>query len=85
MKKILGCLLLAMASFSQPIRVSACYSVSDLIVRIEPVYPPLAKSSMIQGDVKYIAVVNKSGQIKSLNVVDSDHPLLEKAAREAVT
>jgi TonB family protein len=54
-----------------------------LVVRIEPVYPPLARQTKITGIVKLHALIGKDGRITKLEVV-SGHPLLIQAAMDAV-
>jgi periplasmic protein TonB len=55
-----------------------------LIRKVQPVYPPLAKSVRIQGPVILDAVISKAGTIERLQLV-SGHPMLVPAALEAVT
>lgn len=55
----------------------------SLIRRVQPVYPPLARSARIQGAVVLFAVISKSGTITNLRAV-SGHPMLIPAAIEAV-
>jgi protein TonB len=55
----------------------------SLIRRVEPVYPPLARSARIQGAVVLAATISKAGVIEHLQVL-SGHPMLVKAAFEAV-
>ena len=61
------------------------YRVTEgrIIQKIEPQYPPLAKSARIQGQVVLAAIISKSGEIENLVLV-SGHPLLVPAALEAV-
>lgn len=54
-----------------------------LIHRVEPPYPPLAKSARVQGDVVLSAVINTNGEITNLQLV-SGHPMLVPAALAAV-
>jgi len=56
----------------------------NLIRRIEPVYPPLAKSARIQGRVVLVAVISKAGTIENLHAL-SGHPMLVPAAVDAVS
>jgi len=56
---------------------------ADLIHRVNPVYPPLAKQTRVQGIVVLEATISKDGAIESLRVV-SGHPLLSQAALDAV-
>lgn len=57
----------------------------DPILRIYvyPTYPPLARSARIQGTVEFVATIGPDGAVKDLELVRG-HPLLAKAAREAV-
>jgi protein TonB len=52
--------------------------------RPSPVYPELAKRARVQGDVVLQAVIGIDGRIQELRVI-SGHPLLAKAALEAVS
>lgn len=56
----------------------------NLIVRVQPIYPVLAKSAGIQGTVVLRAEISREGTIQKLQVV-SGHPLLIAAARDAVS
>lgn len=55
----------------------------SLIRRVQPSYPPLARSARIQGPVVLFAVISRAGTIDNLRVL-SGHPLLVPAAIEAV-
>ncbi len=55
----------------------------NLVKKVEPIYPPLAKQVRIQGKVKVQVVISKTGMVESVNVV-SGHPLLVQAAIDAV-
>ena len=68
----------------QRIRVGGLVQAANLIRKITPVYPPLAKQARIQGVVRFTAVIGKDGAIQNLQLV-SGHPLLVEAARQAVT
>jgi periplasmic protein TonB len=65
-----------------PIRVSSI-SEGNLTRKVQPVYPPLARSARIQGVVVLQAVISKEGTIKNLKVL-SGHPMLVTAAVDAV-
>lgn len=56
----------------------------SLIRRVQPVYPPLARSARIQGPVVLAAVISKAGTIQNLQVLNG-HPMLVQAAIEAVS
>ena len=55
----------------------------NLIYRIQPEYPALARQVRVQGTVVLRAVISREGTIENLQVL-SGHPLLVKAAMEAV-
>jgi len=65
------------------IRVGGQVESAKLIFRPTPEYPQLAKMARIQGTVRLEAIISKDGTIQDLKVV-SGHPLLVKAALEAV-
>jgi protein TonB len=54
-----------------------------LVNRVEPVYPPIAVRTGVQGEVKLHAIIARDGTIQSLSVI-SGHPLLTAAAVAAV-
>lgn len=54
-----------------------------LIDRVQPVYPPLARTARIQGLVLLQAVISKQGRVENLRVIRG-HPMLVKAAVDAV-
>jgi len=54
-----------------------------LLHRVDPVYPFAALEYRVQGTVRFTALIGKDGHIESLRLV-SGHPLLVRAAREAV-
>ncbi len=58
-------------------------SEGDLVRKVLPVYPPLARSARIQGQVVLQAVISKEGIIENLRVV-AGHPMLAPAAIDAV-
>lgn len=67
----------------QRIRVGGNVAQNNLMVKVTPAYPPVAKQARIQGVVVLNATINKDGTIQSLDVV-SGHPLLVDAATDAV-
>jgi protein TonB len=67
----------------QRVRVSAGVTEGLLIHKVQPVYPPLARSARIQGQVVLQAVIGKDGTIQGLHAV-SGHPMLTPAAIDAV-
>jgi protein TonB len=59
-------------------------SEANVIYRVLPVYPPIARQIGAQGPVVLRAVISRSGTVESLHVVSSAHPLLNDAALAAV-
>jgi periplasmic protein TonB len=70
------------ATVAPPLRVSHM-DEGDLLHKVLPVYPPLARSARIQGQVVLQAVISKQGVIENLKVL-AGHPMLVPAAKEAV-
>jgi len=68
----------------QRIRVGGQVQAANLIRKVTPVYPQLAKSARIQGVVRFTAIIGKDGTIQNLQLV-TGHPLLVEAARQAVS
>jgi len=71
------------ASVKHEFRTSSMLEGS-LIRRVQPVYPPLARSARVQGAVVLMAVIGKDGTMDNLRLV-SGHPMLVPAAIAAVS
>ena len=67
---------------ARPLSISHM-SEGDLVRKILPTYPPLARAARLQGQVVLQAVIGKQGAIENLRVL-SGHPMLVPAAIEAV-
>jgi protein TonB len=65
------------------IRVGGNVQQANLVSKITPVYPPLAKQARIQGTVSLYALIGKDGHIEDLSVIQG-HPLLVQATLDAV-
>jgi len=65
-----------------PLRVSHM-NEGNLTHKVQPAYPPLARSARIQGVVELQAVIGKQGAIENLRVL-TGHPMLVAAAVDAV-
>jgi protein TonB len=65
------------------IRVGGNVQAANLIKKVTPAYPPLAKQARIQGVVRFTAIIGKDGTIQNLQLV-TGHPLLVPSATEAV-
>lgn len=69
-------------SAGKPLQVSH-WAEGNLLHRVQPNYPALAREARIQGTVELRAIISKSGAIENLVVVRG-HPMLVKSAIEAV-
>jgi TonB family protein len=67
----------------QRVRVGGNVQNVNLIRKVVPAYPALAKQARIQGTVRFNAIIGKDGSILNLQTV-TGHPLLVPAAMEAV-
>ena len=67
---------------TRPLPVSH-WAEGNLIFRVQPNYPPLARQARIQGTVELRAIISNTGTIENLSVV-SGHPMLVRSAVEAV-
>jgi protein TonB len=65
-----------------PVRISHM-DEGNLVHKVLPVYPALARGARIQGQVVLQALISKQGVIENLKVLGG-HPLLVPAAKEAV-
>ncbi len=75
------------ASRSTPVKqivVGGQVEAAKIIFQPTPEYPALAKMARIQGTVRLEAVISRDGRVEDLKVL-SGHPLLVKAAVEAVS
>jgi periplasmic protein TonB len=65
------------------VRVSSGVASGNLINKVQPQYPPIARTNRIAGTVVLHALISKAGSIENLQVV-SGHPMLTQSALEAV-
>jgi periplasmic protein TonB len=66
-----------------PVRVISAMAAANLVYKVVPPYPYLARTAGVQGAVEFTAVIGKDGVIRNLQLVRG-HPLLVEAARQAV-
>ena len=64
-------------------RIGGRVAEANLIHRVQPLYPQLAKSARVQGAVEFTAVISQEGRVERLQLVHG-HPLLVNAARDAI-
>jgi TonB family protein len=67
----------------QRLRVGGNVESANLIRKVTPLYPPLAKQARIQGVVRFTALISAEGNVISLQLVEG-HPLLVESAQDAV-
>ena len=67
----------------QRVRVGAAVQERRLIRKVEPVHPQKARQARIRGVVRFTVIIAKDGHVSDIQLV-SGHPLLVRAAREAV-
>ncbi|HTC92963.1 MAG TPA: energy transducer TonB [Terriglobales bacterium] len=75
-------LLVVMAKPPKPFPISHL-DPGQIILRVEPAYPALARTARIQGPVILHALISRDGTIEQLQVL-SGHPMLNQAALDAV-
>jgi TonB family protein len=66
-----------------PLRVAPGLMDGNLISKVDPVYPEIAKAAHVQGAVVLHAVISKTGDVENLSVI-SGSPMLTASAIEAV-
>lgn len=64
-------------------RVGGNVQAANLVKKVSPVYPPLARTAHVQGVVRFSATIGKDGTVQNLKLV-SGHQMLVKAAEAAV-
>ena len=67
----------------QRVLVSTTQMADQILKKVPPAYPPLARQARIQGTVLLKVVINKSGDVESTQLI-SGHPMLAPGAIEAV-
>jgi protein TonB len=66
-----------------PVRIGGNVQAARIVNKVQPVYPPLARQTRINGTVRLHAIISKDGSIQQLEVI-SGHPLLQQSALDAV-
>jgi protein TonB len=66
------------------VRIGGKITAPALLHRVEPVYPDVASMAQLTGLVILEATVNTDGCVDSVKVLRSRHPLLDKAAKDAL-
>lgn len=65
------------------IRIAGNVQEAQMIKRVPPVYPPLARQTKVSGIVKLHVLIDKQGNVIELQAI-SGHPLLVQSAIDAV-
>ncbi len=79
----LGAISPPTAAAPQPVRVESNLQAANLIKKVVPVYPLLAKSAGVEGMVRFTALIGKDGKMRNLKFISGPSPLVE-AASDAV-
>jgi TonB family protein len=66
-----------------PARISGGVSAGNILSRVSPEYPPVARAAHVGGAVVLRALISEDGSIETLSVI-SGPPMLVKAAMDAV-
>jgi TonB family protein len=67
----------------QGVPVGQSVMVDQIVTKVAPIYPPLARQARIQAPVVLKVLISKSGDVEKIELV-SGHPMLAPAAIEAV-
>lgn len=68
---------------AKPVPIGGAVQAANLIHRVDPPYPDLARRARISGVVQLEGIIAKDGTIQRLRLLNG-HPLLAKAALDAV-
>jgi protein TonB len=66
-----------------PVRVGGDIKRPEIVKKVDPVYPPIAKAARVAGMVIIEATIARDGTIKNAKVIRSV-PMLDQAALDAV-
>jgi protein TonB len=65
------------------VTISGGVMIGNLVLKTQPIYPPIAKAARVQGTVVLQATISKTGSIENLRVI-SGPAMLQQAALDAV-
>ncbi len=80
---LLGAVRLCNAQQEKLTEVPAAEAQAHALTKLEPVYPPLAKASHVQGTVVVSAAITAKGTVSDVKAI-SGHPMLTPSALQAV-
>ena len=66
-----------------PLPIGGDVKSAELISRVSPIYPPLARNQHVSGDVRIDALIDASGRVTTMKVI-SGPTLLHQAAMDAL-
>jgi TonB family protein len=72
------------AGESKPLRVGGAVAQTNLVIKVQPVYPKAAKVAGVQGAVELEMVISKDGEPLDIRVLSSPTDDLTQSALEAV-
>jgi len=64
-------------------KMGGAVTAANLVNKVNPAYPPLARQTRVQGTVRLHVIIAKDGSVQQLEVL-SGHPLLVQSALDAV-
>jgi len=67
-----------------PQRISGGVMQGQLINRVQPVFPPIAKVAHMSGTVVLRAIISKTGSVEQLSVASTTNQMFNNAALDAV-
>src|SRR5262249_18867930 len=67
---------------SPPARVSKGVATGEVITKVQPIYPPIAKQINASAEVQVAIVINENGRVIEAKAVKG-HPVLRAAAEDA--
>ncbi len=71
------------SALAAPVPIGPIVAQSNLVKKVDPEYPSLAKQARVQGQVEFKVTITKNGSVTNAQLVRG-HPLLVDAARAAV-
>jgi TonB family protein len=77
------CLAASQEASPQGVPVGQSVMAGQIVTKVAPIYPPLARQARIQAPVVLKVLISKSGDVEKVQLV-SGHPMLAPAAIEAV-
>ena len=77
------CLAASQEANPQSVTVGQSVMAGQIVTKVAPVYPPLARQAHIQAPVVLKVLISKSGDVEKIQLF-SGHPMLAPAAIEAV-